>query len=335
MRRYLLLIILFSMLILAGGCSIKNGQSAVVTQPATIGTLIVEPDYGPGPYLTAVNGAKYSIDVNSYTLTDDDLVAALIKQATAGVNVRVMVAGNPYEDSNSVAQEQDEFAGTQVQLKLAPRQFEGEYIYDHAKYLIVDSGHDGQAILGSSNMDYSGLGGGNREYGYDTTSPAVIANLESIFNADWNGQSFQLSNPSPLIVSPGSEQKLVSLIQGAKQRLYIESEELGNDWPVLNAIMAAAHRGVSVDVVLPTGVSPDNLRNAEDLSQSGADVRYLSSPYPHAKLIIVDNLGFLGSQNISANSLTGNREVGIVFTGDTVSEAVHWFEQDFAAANNK
>ena len=102
-------------------------------------------------------------------------------------------------------------------------------------------------------MDHSGLGGGNREYDDEIAYPGVVANLEAVFNADWSGTSVQLDNPGPLVISPEAEGALVNLIQGAKQRLYIESEELGNDRPVLDAVAAAARRDVQVEVVLRAG----------------------------------------------------------------------------------
>jgi len=221
-----------------------------------------------------------------------------------------------------------------VQLKQAPAQFEQPYVFDHAKYVVVDPGQGGKAILGSSNMDYSGLGGGNREYDYETTNPGVVANLSAIFDADWSGKSVQLDNPGPLVVSPGAEGALVNLIQGAKQRLYIESEELGNDRPVLNALASAARRGVQVEVVLPSNLSQGDRRNAQELVKARAQVRYLSQPYPHAKLIIADGQAFLGSQNISVSSLDKNREVGLLLTGSPVGQAVQWFERDFAKGDD-
>lgn len=69
--------------------------------------------------------------------------------------------------------------------------------------------------------------------------------------------------------------------------------------------------------------------HAEELVRAGAEVKYRGRPYPYAKLIIVDNQAFLGSQNISVSSLDRNRETGILFTGSPVDQAVRWFRQDF------
>lgn len=42
---------------------------------------------------------------------------------------------------------------------------------------------------------------------------------------------------------------------------------------------------------------------------------FLKKPYLHGKIILVDGQKvFLGSQNLTKNSLENNREVGIIFT---------------------
>ncbi|MDA8334066.1 MAG: phospholipase D-like domain-containing protein [Peptococcaceae bacterium] len=343
MRKVLFPLLVLSMVLILAGCSLsrqaisppanqvnpENGTKLSISGSIVSGTLIVEPQAGLAPYLSLVQSAHHSIDLNSYLLTDHSLVSALVQKAQSGVNVRVIVAGNPYRDQKVVDEERAGFAGTKVQFRLAPAQFGAPYTFDHAKYLVVDST---RAILGSSNMDYSGLGGGNREYDYETSDPGIVANLTALFNADWSGQSVQLVHPGPLVVSPGSEATLVNLIQGAKQRLYIESEELGNDRIVLDAVVAAIQRGVQVEVVLPGKLSRGDRRNAEGLVNAGAHVRYLTRPYPHAKLIVADDRAFLGSQNISVSSLDRDREVGIVVEGSPVERAAQVFQQDFARA---
>jgi len=328
-------------LILAGCGQFGTGARSVPPIPkiqsagpasSASGTLIVEPQAGPAPYLSLVQSARRSVDVNSYLLTDRALVSALVQKARAGVSVRVIVDGHPYEDQRAVSQERAEFAGTNVQFRLAPAEFERPYVFDHAKYVVVDAGRGGRAILGSSNLDYSGLGGGNREYDYETADPGVVAALAAIFDADWAGKSVQVDKSGPLVISPGSESQLVNLIQGARQRLYIESEELGDDRPVLDAVAAAARRGVQVEMVLPNKLNWEDRRNAQELVNAGAKVKYLGRPYPHAKLIIADDRAFVGSQNISDSSLSRNREIGIIIGGSAVNQAMRWFRQDFLLA---
>jgi len=332
-----LLAVTAALLVTCGcGAVTTPAQSAATGRApgASAGALIVEPGAGAGPYTALIAAAKREVDVNSYLLTDREVVRALEARARAGVAVRVIVAGNPYRDAAAVARERAEFAGSPVRLRLAPARFERRYTFDHAKYVVVDPDSSGRAILGSSNLDYSGLGGGNREFDFETGAPAVVKDLAAVFDADWAGHRAGLDGTGALVLSPGAEARIVSLIRNARGRLDIESEELGYDAPVLDAVAAAARRGADVRIVLPARLSAADRRNAARLSAAGTKVRYLRRPYPHAKLIVAGDTVFLGSQNISESSLEKNREVGIMLTGKLADEAAAVFDADFGAAGS-
>ena len=296
------------------------------------GMLLAEPGAGATPYVDLIRGATHTVEVNSYLLTDHRVVAAMIADARRGVRVRAIVAGNPYRDAAAVSQEQAEFRGSGVAIKTAPARFEGRYVFDHAKYVVVDPGRsDQEAILGSSNLDYSGLGGDNREHDWKTNSPAVVAALDAVFRADWGGTRAGKVPRRTLVVSPGAQPALLGLIDHARRRLWIESEELGDVPQVLAAIEARARAGVQVEVVLPRSLSPTDRENATALAAAGAQVVLLDRPYPHAKLIVADDRVFLGSENFSRSSLDRNREVGIVLGGAPAGLAAAVFRKDFAA----
>jgi phosphatidylserine/phosphatidylglycerophosphate/cardiolipin synthase-like enzyme len=51
------------------------------------------------------------------------------------------------------------------------------------------------------------------------------------------------------------------------------------------------------------------------LNRAGAIVKTLQSPYIHAKLIMVDNKNaYVGSVNLTKQSMDGNRELGIILS---------------------
>ena len=52
----------------------------------------------------------------------------------------------------------------------------------------------------------------------------------------------------------------------------IESEEMGNDRPILSAIAAKGH---AARVILPASISAEDQRNVADLEQHGVRVRLL------------------------------------------------------------
>ena len=333
------------------GCGTTSSQgttpnSAPPTQASTTPTdpstppnqvpsqqIIVEPQADEAPYLSIIDHAQKTIDVEAYLVTNTDFVRALKAAAARGVKVKVIVAGDPYRDSSAVAQERSEFASSGISFELAPKRFEGGWVYDHAKFLVADAGtNTGTGILGSSNIDYSGLGGGNREFDVLTSDPSTVSALAAVFYADWTGGHAPAFTRQVLVLSPGAEPTIVSLINSAKTSVDIETEEFGYVAGVMQALQDALKRHVKVQIVVPSNMSNYDMQNLDALSRSGAQVVRLSSPYPHAKLIVVDSqTAFVGSQNFSSTSLNKNREVGIELHGSVVELLQRQFSADFAS----
>src|SRR5438477_337327 len=88
------------------------------------------------------------------------------------------------------------------------------------------------------------------------------------------------------------------------------------------ALTSAAQHGVHVEVILPapSGSSGDsNSQGIATIKQGGVQVREDSQLYMHAKIIVVDGVkAFVGSENISSQSLDQNRELGIIVSDATV-----------------
>lgn len=58
-----------------------------------------------------------------------------------------------------------------------------------------------------------------------------------------------------------------------------------------------------------------NESNTESISGTTLAWTFLKKPYLHGKIIVIDNKKiWLGSQNLTKNSLENNREVGIILT---------------------
>jgi len=98
---------------------------------------------------------------------------------------------------------------------------------------------------------------------------------------------------------------------------------------ILEALAAAAKRGVSVEVVFEGGgglgsesQSPDNYAAADWLSQEGVAV-YFDSPRKttHAKLVVVDDcITIVGSANWSYSALSRNNEAGVLIRSKEIAQ---------------
>ncbi|WP_304458668.1 phospholipase D-like domain-containing protein [Alicyclobacillus sendaiensis] len=299
------------------GAAPSKGVASIAASASQF-TWIGEPGAGSAPWVNAIDRARQRVDYNVYLLTDENVANALKQAAARGVAVRVILDSHPYDFPDAVSKELAMFRGSKVQVKTwSP----SATSYDHAKYLVVD-GH--LAIVGSANATYSALdGGANLEDNVEVDGGAIPADLAALFQADWSGRP-RPSLPPALIVSPGSAAALAEQIRQPGPVMMAEEELY--DAPDVMAAMEA--KGRHLELLLPSSIDSEEMANARMLASHGVQVRLLASPYVHAKLIVGTEAAFVGSENISANSLDDNREVGLVVTQPLVrAEAQAWFAQ--------
>jgi phosphatidylserine/phosphatidylglycerophosphate/cardiolipin synthase-like enzyme len=166
------------------------------------------------------------------------------------------------------------------------------------------------------------------------SDPWDIANLVTLFEADWK-QTMPTLDCTRLILSPiNSKQRILDLINGAQSSLAIESMQFA-DSSVRSAVAARKGAGVDVRVLLASPSWIDaNTSAASFLASNGIPARYLGSPSVHVKAIVADGArAYAGSENLSYTSLNKNREVGLVMTeAAAVSTILSTFEKDWANA---
>jgi phosphatidylserine/phosphatidylglycerophosphate/cardiolipin synthase-like enzyme len=192
--------------------------------------------------------------------------------------------------------------------------------------LVVD---DAVTVIMNQNLTQSAFTA-NREFGVVTSRPDAVQAAAAIFAADWiRGAE---PDPGPLVVSPThAREQLLALVRGARVSLDLYAEVL-RDPQMLDALAAAAERGIRVRIIISP--SADFGAEVNELTASGVDIRLSSSLYIHAKLIVEDGeRAFIGSQNLSATSLDQNRELGIIVDDPVnLSRLTRTFAIDFRAA---
>lgn len=138
----------------------------------------------------------------------------------------------------------------------------------------------------------------------------------------------------------------LDLIGGAKRRLDIEQFYLSH-WPghrtgpVLDAIGAAAKRGVKVRLILDARMSAtyplpaDSLARVPGIEVRRIDFRRLGGGVQHAKFFLVDGeRAFVGSQNLDWRALEHIHELGVRIDDARVTGVFQQvFEMDWAACD--
>jgi phosphatidylserine/phosphatidylglycerophosphate/cardiolipin synthase-like enzyme len=272
-----------------------------------------------------IDSAQTTLDLQMYLFTTDELAAALIAAHQRGVALRVLL--DPDHEGNPDVRAQ--LTGAGITVRDAPT----SYPFSHAKYMILDGE---RAVIMSNNFNYTSMAA-ERNYGIVDTDPADIADLQRVFETDWNGPAIPTQpdlSCSRLIVSPiNARGRIVQLISDATSTLDVEIIYLSEN-TVRTAIIAAHDRGVAVRVILANpGDYPDNAAAIQYLQSLGLPVRAATAVDVHAKLIIADGVAFVGSQNMSTSALQMNREVGaFVFEPGPAGIAIQQFATDWAGA---
>jgi cardiolipin synthase len=294
-------------------------------------SLFVLPDDSSSVILDAINKADESIDFVMYLVTNRGFIDALKAAESRGIQVRGMMELNPYGGGSSNLDVLRELVEAGAEMKWDPRSIK----YLHEKMILID---DELMFVMTCNMTSSAFTA-NREYGLINTNPAHIAEVSRVFEADWNREEPEWGDPL-LVWSPvNARAELLALIDGAESSIDLEQASM-LDPEIESHLIQAAQRGVTVRYVSspdwPIEEDPDEPAR-ERMRQAGVLVRYLDDPFVHAKVFLVDGVrGFVGSENISTNSLNNNRELGVIFKDDdSVERLATQFETDWGLATEE
>jgi cardiolipin synthase len=291
-------------------------------------SLITEPGPGNRPFVELIDSARRTVQVTMYELTDQRIEQALAAAAARGVQVSVLLDDGKYGAGHSLNDPAYRYLATHgVGVAWAPRYF----ALTHQKSILIDRRVAAIMTLNLTPVHYES----SRDYAVLDYRPADVHAIAQTFESDFHDRSIAPSDGGgQLVWSPGAQARIGALILAAHKSLQLESEEM--DEPSITAeLCRAARRGVRVQVVM--SYSGDSRAALTYLSGCGAQVRTYpedAALYIHAKLIRVDRrVVFLGSQNLSRQSLLYNRELGIITENPQIAASTgETFDSDFAAA---
>ncbi len=291
-------------------------------------SLVVMPEAGPDFIIKAIKGAKKSILLEMYLLTysgiTQQITDALIAKHKAGLDVRIILENQPFImptppkpgempkppiNVNRAAFEALTNAG--VRVKRSSPQF----VFTHQKSMVIDGKVGYIMTMNFSNAAFQK----NREYIVIDESPSDVDELIRIFEADWSETPIVPKDPD-LVVSPNnSKERILTLIKGAKKTLQLQVEFM-DDPDVIQALADRKNAGVDVSIQLSyhkpdpkSGYDSNGIikKKLEDVGIT--NVKFIKTVGLHCKLIVTDNSkAYVGSENFTTNSLTRNREMGII-----------------------
>lgn len=349
---------------------IGQSQLAPETYHNVTLTAFVSPDSSAEVFYDAVTSAHRSIDLNVYELTDQAIAEALIAAAGRGVSVRVLLEGGPVGGispaEKAVVRSLQEHQ-IPVMLLGGVSGVHARYRYDHAKYLVID---DQAVLVTSENFKPGGFPeegtSGNRGWGVLVSDPRVAAYFSRVFSLDWTGPdiaqaqagpggaeeeasgTFQARSPAATfsgttvtpVLAPDTSSLITEMIASATrsvriEQAYIKNTSAGTLNPYLDAAVADARRGVTVQVILDSAwFNVDDLKDNDEmvilinqiaaaehlpLEARLADLSAQDLVKIHNKGVIVDDKRVLVSSiNWNTVSPTENREAGLIIDSPEV-----------------
>ncbi|HBM16250.1 MAG TPA: hypothetical protein DD381_07930 [Lentisphaeria bacterium] len=191
----------------------------------------------------------------------------------------------------------------------------------------------------------------SRDFALYTTNKGVMNSIQDVFNCDTESSGDggkhepDASSLAPeIVLSPiNSKEKLSNLIDNAKSRITIYMESFSNYktgdlTTILDKLAQKAAKGIKVKALVQDTVVMGSDWNKTRITQlyndykdnptvlNNLDIRLChleETLYVHAKVIVVDsNTFYLGSINISNNSMNEDRELGIIISNSDIAQAI-------------
>jgi phosphatidylserine/phosphatidylglycerophosphate/cardiolipin synthase-like enzyme len=273
--------------------------------------LIVQPDAGVVPVVSAIRQAKKTLDICVFRFDVDEIERALGAAVQRGVRVRALIAHTNRGGENRLRKLEQRLLAAGVTVSRTA----DDLLRYHAKYMIAD---DVLHVFGFNMTKLDILK--SRSFAVATRDRKAVSGAIKLFEADMARQSYQPPT-SNLVVSPETARdELAAFIRGARRELAIYDAKVHD--PAFQKILnERAAKGVRVRVL-------GGMKKAGE----SIEVRKLQTMRLHVRAIIRDGTrAFVGSQSLRKEELDSRREVGLLVTNPTVTrKLMQVFETDWA-----
>jgi phosphatidylserine/phosphatidylglycerophosphate/cardiolipin synthase-like enzyme len=272
--------------------------------------LIIQPDAGVTPVVTAIKSAKKSLDVTVFRLDRNEVTRALEDAVGRGINVRALIA-HTHSGSDKVLRK--------LELRLLAAgvtvsRTADDLVRYHGKMMIIDD-----RILHVYGFNFTRLDiAKSRSLGVITKNRKLVQEALKLFRADDTRQTY-MPGADRFVVSPeNARERLAKFISGARKQLLIYDPHVSDD-AMLRLIKQRINAGVDVRVI----------------GKVEAKWKVRCEKFPgrrlHIRAIMRDGRrAFLGSQSLRRLELEKRREIGIIVNDRrVVKQMIAVFQKDW------
>lgn len=275
--------------------------------------VLVQPEDGVNPILSAIARAKKSVEIAIFRMDRKQIEDAIRAAAARGIFVRALVAFANRGGEQQLRRLETRFLDSGVTVTRTS----DDLVRYHAKMMIID-----RATLYVLSYNYTTLDiEHSRGFGIVTRNKALVQEAIRLFEADTTRQPYtpQLDN---FLVSPLNARKQLSeFIRKAKRELLIYDPKI-SDSQMVRLLAERQKAGVDIKIIGRLGKKAASL-NARKLEE----IRL------HTRTIIRDRKdAFVGSQSLRKLELDSRRELGLIVKDRAVvNRLAETFENDWGA----
>ena len=240
---------------------------------------------------TYISKAQNAVYIEAYALTWRDLAQTLASLAQRGVQVYVVLSGNVYGGIPTTEKQLVQY----LQQNGVHVTYNYDFRYVHTKAFVIDNE---TVILGSINPTYSGV---TNDLGLDVVidNSTLAQEIATIILNDYN-RIYPRYNYIGVIISPINSYNYLEWLLNRQGQAYAAVEEIYSDSGLADLLMNKA----ALAIARVTDVS--GVQTVNDLT---------------AKVIVVGNYVYVGSINLSGNSINNNRELGLLLHCPSLAKA--------------
>jgi cardiolipin synthase len=276
--------------------------------------LIVQPDAGDQPIITAIRHARRSVDILIFRLDDHRLTHELEKAVERGVSVRVLMT---YKNRGG-SQHLRELEQRMLRIGALVSRTANDLVRYHGKMMILDN-----RLLHLYGFNYTCLDLASRSFGIITGQRRMVREALKLFEADSTRRPYTAGMATFLVSPENARDRLATFISRARRELLIYDLR-ASDETMLRLLRERAAAGVKVKIL--------GRVVAKHPHRKGLHVEPFPGRRLHVRAIVRDRAyAFIGSQSLARLELDDRREIGVIVNDKTIVRDIRGvFEKDWA-----
>lgn len=291
-------------------CDHPLPNSGTANQGGSSLKLIVQPDDGPSPLLSALKSARKSIEIAIFRLDRTDIEGVLKAAVQRGVKVTALIAQVSRGGEKSLRNLEMRF----LEAGITVARTADDLVRYHDKMFIIDRRILYLLSFNFTHMDIDH----SRGFGIITKNATLVQEGSKLFEADCARKPYT-AGMDTFVVSPANSRRVLrNFLKRAKKQLLIYDPQI-SDKEMIRILQERAKAGVDLRII------------GQVAGRSGLAVHKLTRMRIHTRTIIRDGRqAFVGSQSLRPAELDSRREAGLIIRDPkVVKKLLATFDSDW------